>query len=219
MKSEAVITGNSEKLIFMKKKLKIKLKKNKRKKKQVAKRETLSCGGFQFRHSAREAEGLPLYRPSKKSDCGCVRFGNLDFGFCNRTRNPITRISWISFLPFDWEIRKRICKTVRLNSRLFLANYACACKTAVLKDSFQILLRISQSNSKYRDDISALKYVFGLRVRLQIRNPDFPVEGTVCVLSKIRLLICYTIVPQSVTHILGEIYKIDIKCTLFTFTI
>ena len=66
MKSEAVITGNSEKLIFMKKKLKIKLKKNKRKKKQVAKRETLSCRGFQFRHSAREEEGLPLYRPSKK---------------------------------------------------------------------------------------------------------------------------------------------------------
>ena len=58
------------------------------------------------------------------------------------------RISWISFLPFDWEIRKRICKTVRLNSRLFLANYACACKTAVLKDSFQILLRVSQSNGK-----------------------------------------------------------------------
>ena len=76
-------------------------------------------------------------------------------GFCNRTRNPKTdftseksslrldfswevqiRISWISFLPFDWEIRKRICKTVLVNSRLLFANYACACKTAVLKNSF-----------------------------------------------------------------------------------
>ena len=76
-------------------------------------------------------------------------------GFCNRTRNPKTdftseksllrldfswevqiRISWISFLPFDWEIRKRIYKTVLVNSGLLFANYACACKTAVLKNSF-----------------------------------------------------------------------------------
>ena len=46
------------------------------------------------------------------------------------------RISWISFLPFDWEIRKRIFKTVLPNSGLLFTNYACACKTAVLKDSF-----------------------------------------------------------------------------------
>ena len=39
------------------------------------------------------------------------------------------------------------------------------------------------------------------------------------VLSKISLLICYTFVYQSVTHILGKIYKIDIKFTLFTYTI
>ena len=44
-------------------------------------------------------------------------------------------------------------------------------------------------------------------------------QATLCVLSKIRLLICYIFVFQSVTHILGEIYKIDIKFTLFTFTI
>ena len=36
------------------------------------------------------------------------------------------------FLPFDWEIRKRICKTILVNSGLLFANYACACKTAVL---------------------------------------------------------------------------------------
>ena len=34
------------------------------------------------------------------------------------------------------EIRKRICKTVLVNSGLLFAKYACACKTAVLKDSF-----------------------------------------------------------------------------------
>ena len=39
------------------------------------------------------------------------------------------------------------------------------------------------------------------------------------VLSKIRLLTRYTFVYQSVTHILGKIYKIDIKFTLFTYTI
>ena len=40
------------------------------------------------------------------------------------------------FLPFDWETRKRICKTTLLNSGLLFANYTCTCKTAVLKNSF-----------------------------------------------------------------------------------
>ena len=38
--------------------------------------------------------------------------------------------------PFNWEIRKRICKTVLINSGVLFVNYACVCKTAVLKDSF-----------------------------------------------------------------------------------
>ena len=33
-------------------------------------------------------------------------------------------------------IRKRICKTILMNSGLLFANYASACKTAVPKDSF-----------------------------------------------------------------------------------
>ena len=61
-------------------------------------------------------------------------------------RNPSS--GWISikksksgffgfpFLSFDWEIRKRICKTVLVNSGFLFTNYACACKTAVPKDSF-----------------------------------------------------------------------------------
>ena len=72
---------------------------------------------------------------------GSFRLGNPDFGLCNRTRNPKTdfaseksvlmvdfnyeiqiRISWIRFLPFDWEIGKRICKTLLVNSGLLFAN-------------------------------------------------------------------------------------------------
>ena len=79
----------------------------------------------------------------------CVRLGNpdLDFEIQNRTQNPKMyftsekcvlkvdfnkeiqiRISWISFLPFDWEIPKRICKTTLVNGGLLFANYACAYK-------------------------------------------------------------------------------------------
>ena len=76
------------------------------------------------------------------------RFSKSKSGFPNRTRNPKTSSGWISikksksgffgfpFLSFDWEIRKRICKTVLVNSGLLFTNYACACKTAVPKDSF-----------------------------------------------------------------------------------
>ena len=39
-------------------------------------------------------------------------------------------------LPCDWEIQKRICKTILVKHGLLFAKYACACKTAVLKDSF-----------------------------------------------------------------------------------
>ena len=45
-----------------------------------------------------------------------------------------------------------------------------------LRTVFQILFRISQSNGKNENpktDISALKSVFGFRVRFQIRNPNF----------------------------------------------
>ena len=81
------------------------------------------------------------------------------------------RISWISFLPFDWEIRKRICKTVLVNSGFLVDNYACAYKTAVLKDSFSNPF-CGFPNRTVKTDISALKSVLGFRVRLQIRNPD-----------------------------------------------
>ena len=83
---------------------------------------------------------------------GCVpRLRNSDFGFCNRTRilklisPPRNPSSWwisinkfrsefhrFSFLPFDWKIRKWLCKTILMNSGLF-GNCECACKTVVLK--------------------------------------------------------------------------------------
>ena len=63
-----------------------------------------------------------------------------------------------------------------------------------LRTVFQILFRISQSNGKNENpktDISALKSVFGFRVRLQIRNPDFqnlnpyfPIERTLKCLKR-----------------------------------
>ena len=80
--------------------------------------------------------------------------------------------------PFDWEIRKRICKTVLVNSGHLFANYACACKQLLLRTVFQILFRISQSNGKNKNpktENSALKSVFGFSVRLQIRNRDFKI--------------------------------------------
>ena len=49
-------------------------------------------------------------------------------------RNPNPDFFGFLFLSFDWEIRKRICKTVLLNSGLLFTNYACACKTAVAKE-------------------------------------------------------------------------------------
>ena len=80
------------------------------------------------------------------------RFWNLDLGFCNESwngfhlreicprgqfqlRNPNPNFMDF-FLLFDWEIWKRIYKTVLFNSGLLFANFACTYKTAVLKDSF-----------------------------------------------------------------------------------
>ena len=56
----------------------------------------------------------------------CVRLGNPDLDFQNL--NPD--------FDFDWEIRKRFRKTILVNGGLLFAKYACAFKTAVLKDSF-----------------------------------------------------------------------------------
>ena len=53
-----------------------------------------------------------------------------------------------SFLPFDWEIRKRIWKTVLKNSGLARARIISKKKTAVHANSFANPFWISQSNGK-----------------------------------------------------------------------
>ena len=73
--------------------------------------------------------------------------------------------------------------------RSFFANYACVCKTAVLKDSISNPFSDFQSNGKnenLKTDISALTNPGVFRVRLQIRNlnPHFPIECTLRFASK-----------------------------------
>ena len=64
------------------------------------------------------------------------------FPICNRTRNPKTdfnaeiSVYGFSFLSFDWEIRKRIGKTVLKNSGLARARILSKKKTTVHENSF-----------------------------------------------------------------------------------
>ena len=88
------------------------------------------------------------------------------------------RISWISF-PFDCEIRKSIT-TVLVNSGVLFVNDACACKTAVLKESFSnpfsdfpIERYKWKSKNRYLSMISALKSGFGFRVRFAFDSRSF----------------------------------------------
>ena len=74
-------------------------------------------------------------------------------------------------------------KGILLNSGLLLLIMLARARPLFLRTVFQILFRISKKkkNGKKgnpRTDISALKSVFGFPVRLQIRNPDFPIERT-----------------------------------------
>ena len=66
---------------------------------------------------------------------GCVRWGNLDLDF-KTDFNAEIFVFGFSFLPFDWEIRKRIWKTVLRNSGLACARIISKKKTAVHENSF-----------------------------------------------------------------------------------
>ena len=92
-------------------------------------------------------------------------------------RNP--NMDFMDFLLlFDWEIRKRTCKTILVNCGLLFANYAWACKAVVLKNCLSNPFSDFPKNGKKgnsRPDISVLKSVFRFRVRLQIQNPDFKI--------------------------------------------
>ena len=101
-------------------------------------------------------------------------------------RNPSS--GWISIkksksgfygFPFHRSIgkaEKGFAKLFSWTAVFFLLIMRARARPLFLRTVFQILLRISQSNGKNENpetDISALKSVFGFRVRLQIRNPDF----------------------------------------------
>ena len=114
--------------------------------------------------------------------------GNTTWGRISPPRNPSS--GWISIkksksgfqrFPFYRSIgksKKKICNTILVNSSLLFADYAWACKTAVLRDSFSIPFSdfpIAWKKGNPKTDISALKSTPRFRVWLQIRNPDFKI--------------------------------------------
>ena len=48
-----------------------------------------------------------------------------------------------------------------------------------------------------KPNVSALKSVFGFRVRLQIRNPDFPIERTLRVRMFVKSTVSYAITMKA----------------------
>ena len=72
-------------------------------------------------------------------------------------------------------IRKRICKTILLNSGLLFANYASACKTAVLKDSFSNPLSDFQKQISQRWNLfSDFAFNFKSEIRILKSKSRFP---------------------------------------------
>ena len=98
---------------------------------------------------------------------GWVRFGNPDFGFCDRTRNPKTDFTFeksvlrVNFIkksksgfhgfPFYRLIGKSVkgfAKLFSWTTVLFLLIMRTRARTLFLRAVFRILFRISQSNGK-----------------------------------------------------------------------
>ena len=125
--------------------------------------------------------------------------GNPDLDLKIRILHLQLLLFGFSFLPFDWEICKRIRKIVLKNSGLACARIISKKKTAVHENSFanpffgfpsRTVKRKSMKSgfgfllkSTLRTDFSEVKSVFGFRIRLQ--NPksgfqnlnlDFPIE-------------------------------------------
>ena len=128
------------------------------------------------------------------SDFACNRTGNpkTDFTFEKSVFgvdfNQETQIRFHGFpsLPFDWDIRKRICKTILLNSGLLFVDFACACKTAVLKNCFSNPFSDYAKNRKEKKSQKRyLSVAIRFRISRSIANPkcrfynltpDFPFE-------------------------------------------
>ena len=133
----------------------------------------------------------------KKCTLGWVQLGNPDLDFeiwisdfaiereirkrIAPPRNPSSE--WIEikksksrFLGFPFYRSIGNPKKDLQNSGLLFANYTCACKTAVVKDSFSNPFLDFQSNGqkwKYKNRYLSVEISFRFPARLQIRNPDF----------------------------------------------
>ena len=94
----------------------------------------LDCLAGAYRLRSIGKSGFRVLQSNAKSENGFhLREIRPQGGFQLRNPNP----DFMDFLlPFDWEIQKRICKTILVKHGLLFAKYACACKTTVLKDSF-----------------------------------------------------------------------------------
>ena len=92
----------------------------------------LDCLAGAYRLRSIGKSGFRVLQSNAKSENGFqLREIRPYGGFQLRNPNP----DFMDFLLlFDWEIRKRICKTIIVNCGLLFANYAWACKAAVLKN-------------------------------------------------------------------------------------
>ena len=89
---------------------------------------------------------------------------------------------------FFWEIRKKICKTVLVNSGLFSGKNECACETVVLENSFSNLCSDfpeKRTAGKSKDRFLGVKKRFWIprfignpKSVFKSLNPDFSIEST-----------------------------------------
>ena len=115
--------------------------------------------------------------------------------FPNRTQPEIYVFGFFFFfLPFDWEIRKRVWKTVLKNSGLARARISSKKKTAVHENSFanpfSDFTIERQKGNPWNPDVNFLIEIhpedgfLGGEIRsdafdCKIRNPDFPIERVI----------------------------------------
>ena len=94
------------------------------------------------------------------------------------------RVSWIAFVTvFLGEIRKKICKTVLVNSGLFTGKNECACETVVLLKIFFSDFPEKRTVGKSKDRFLGVKNRFWMRRFIgnpksvfKNLNPDFSME-------------------------------------------
>ena len=68
-----------------------------------------------------------------------------------------------------------------MNSGVLFVNYACACKTAVLKDSFSNPFRIFQAKGKNENPKIRKNRYHSMISGLKLKNCILDVKGTACI--------------------------------------